>query len=58
MKRPENLSADDLWKLLGEFANDVAMAEGNLFTDNAYVYQAANQYYFEQERLKNENNSN
>jgi hypothetical protein len=53
MKRPEELSADDLWELLGDFANAVAIAEGTLFTDNEYVHEAANQY-FERERLQNE----
>jgi hypothetical protein len=53
MKRPNELSADELWELLGEYANDVAIAEGILFTDNEYVHEAANQY-FERERLQNE----
>ena len=50
MKRPEHLSADDLWELLGEYANDVGQAEGVLFTNNEYVRLAADQYYKNEKR--------
>lgn len=47
MKRPEHLTADDLWRLLGYYANEVGFAEGVLFTDNQYVVLAADQWYDE-----------
>lgn len=47
MTRPEHLTADDLWRLIGYYANQVGDAEGVLFTDNQYVTLAANQWYDE-----------
>jgi hypothetical protein len=44
MKRPEQLSADDLWELLGAYASTVGYAEGVLFTRNAFVNEACNQF--------------
>lgn len=44
MCRPSELSADDLWRLLGCYATTVGCAEGVLFTDNRYVIEAADQW--------------
>lgn len=44
MSRPSELSADDLWRLLGCYATTVGYAEGVLFTDNRYVIEAAAQW--------------
>lgn len=44
MKRPEELSADYLWRLLGEYASTVGDAEGVLFTDDKWVIMACDQY--------------
>lgn len=44
MNRPEQLTADDLWRLLGYYATVVGYAEGILFTDNQYVVLAADQW--------------
>lgn len=50
MKRPEELSADYLWRLLGEYASTVADAEGVLFTDDKWVIMACDQYEKEQKK--------
>ena len=47
MNRPEHLTADELWRLLGYYATQVAEAEGILFTDNQYVALACDQWYQE-----------
>ena len=47
MTRPEELTADMLWELLGEYGSDVGDAEGvrsSYFTDNKYVIMAIDQY--------------
>lgn len=44
MKRPEELSADDLWRLLGHYATVVGYSEGVLFSSNRYVVLAADQW--------------
>ena len=45
MTRPEELTADMLWELLGEYADAVASCEGILFSNNKYVVMAFDQYY-------------
>jgi len=35
--RPDQLTADDLWDILGEYAYEVGEANGVLFSDNEWV---------------------
>lgn len=44
MKCPENLSREDLWRLLGAYANAVGAAKGVLFTHNPTVLKACAQF--------------
>jgi hypothetical protein len=44
MKCPDNLTREDVWRLLGEYASDVGDAEGILFSDDPYVNEACDQY--------------
>ena len=44
MKCPNELTREEVWALLGEYASDVGMANGILFSDNRYVEMAADQY--------------
>lgn len=44
MKRPEELSADYLWFLLGAYATKVGDEEGCLFTEHKWVWMAHEQY--------------
>ena len=44
IKRPEELDADTLWKLLGWYADGVGQCEGVYFTSNKYVLMAADQW--------------
>lgn len=49
MKRPEELTADHLWTLLGYYTSCVAEAEGVLFSKNYYVNLACDQWYEEKD---------
>ena len=51
MKCPDNLTREDVWRILGEYANDVGFAEGVLFSDNPYVVEACDQFY-EEDKLR------
>jgi len=44
MKCPDELTREALWALLGEYASDVADANGILFSDNRYVEMACDQH--------------
>lgn len=52
MKRPPKLTANDLWKLLGEYAFDVGECEGVLFTDNPHILEAEKQFREETDARK------
>mgnify|MGYP006978338734 CR=1 FL=1 len=43
MKCPEEMTREMLWRLLGEYALDVALAEGVFLTDDPHVLLAAKQ---------------
>ena len=45
VKCPEELTAQQVWEVLAEYANNVGDAEGVLFSSNKYVVLAADQYY-------------
>lgn len=44
MKCPDNLTREDVWRLLGEYAHGVGDYEGVLLTDDPYVKEAWDQY--------------
>jgi hypothetical protein len=44
MKCPDNLTREDVWRILGEYANSVGISEGILFTDDPYVHEALRQF--------------
>ena len=49
VKCPEKLTAQQVWEILAEYADDVGRAEGILFSDNEYVILAADQYDYQGE---------
>jgi hypothetical protein len=44
MKCPDNLTREDLWQLLGEYASVVGESNGVYFTDDANVLQSVTEY--------------
>jgi hypothetical protein len=55
LKAPENLSREDLWRMLGEYACHIGDYEGIFFTSNPDILKAETEFrekFFENGKLK------